>query len=576
MNLESLQSKVGIPDPWFNQWLIATDWTIDQLARGELPEGIKDFQHYQFSAICYYPDLWAYSFLKDPDHPEKPWEFWDYQKESFLYDGPSLFQCGAEVGKTREIIAYILYKAFTTPHGSGLVAAPQLTHLIEILDALEWQLEQNPVFKGFLVKHRKHPHHQMRFANRFSVDFRPTGHDGTSLRGVHVKTFALFEEAAKAHNRKIWDEFWRALLPHCVPRIYSTPDGLRDTVYYRLTQIAAGKDPDKEEEQEKIDINFRLFKWSKRLMPKPFWSKEREKWYIKLYKGKDSPGFRHNVEGEHGDPENSVFPWDQFKKCIAQIEQYRHITIIVNNETDTVSVTKQSYGFDTEKTHFSEEYSLKQISFSSVITDLVDPISGVLMAGGDFGHSNDPTEILVKQVIGKIHKLILRISMRGCGYDQQAVVMDTLDTIYSTGNLSLAWGMDVGNAGSALMHVLQSDEENSPYRNKKYEEKIQGYQFSQVYDAFDEQGEVILDAKTEKPVRKSAKEIATDLLTTKIQRCEMLYPPDPEIMSDYPGHTYREGTKGRIYKKENDHIIDSDRSGILARVMSQELWDCFI
>jgi len=27
----------------------------------------------------------------------------------------------------------------------------------------------------------------------------------------------------------------------------------------------------------------------------------------------------------------------------------------------------------------------------------------------------------------------------------------------------------------------------------------------------------------------------------------------------YPNHTYREGTRHRIFKKEDDHLIDADR-----------------
>lgn len=578
MILEELKNKVRIPDPWFDKWLEVNDWTVDQLARNEFPAQIPSLQSYQLTGICYFPDLFAYSFLKDPDYPDDPWVLWDYQKESFLHKGNVIHQCAAEVGKTREIIAYVIHKAFTVPNGSGLLAAPQLIHLMEIIDAIEWQFSENPIFKGSLVLHRKFPHHKMVFANGFKIDFRPTGHDGTSLRGVHVKTFAIMEEAAKAHNRKIWNEFWRAVKPGCEKRIYSTPDGRRDTVYYKLTQLAAGKKLDKADLKSKAIKkagHFRLFKWSKTLMPPPFWTADRKQGYIEEYGGEDSPGYRHNVLGEHGDPENAVFPWDQFKKLITPVDFYRSIKIVVNNDSETVSVKSCGYLSNKETVFFEEEYSSSEFKLSSVLIKVLEPLSGVLIASGDFGHSPDPTEILIKQVIGKVHKLVLRVNMKGVTYDQQAICMDTLDTVYSTDDLALNWGMDVGNAGSAVMHFLQSDSEKSPYKDKDYKEKIKGYQFAHAYDAFDEDGETIIDEQTEKPVRKNAKEIATDLLVTKMQRGELIYPPDPDIINDYPGHTYREGTKGRIYNKENDHLIDSDRAMILAQVMSQDDWDFF-
>jgi len=120
----------------------------------------------------------------------------------------------------------------------------------------------------------------------------------------------------------------------------------------------------------------------------------------------------------------------------------------------------------------------------------------------------------------------------------------------------MGWGLDFGNAGSAVVHILQGQE---TYAGKNYEDRLTGYLFGGAYDAVNENGETIIDKKTRKPVRLSAKELATDLLTTKMQRLELHYPYDPDIILYYPSHTYRNGQNRRIYKDIDDHAIDADR-----------------
>ena len=52
------------------------------------------------------------------------------------------------------------------------------------------------------------------------------------------------------------------------------------------------------------DIKFRLFHWSKSLMPAPYWTAKRKRYFVDQYGGEDSAEYKHNVEGEDGDPEN--------------------------------------------------------------------------------------------------------------------------------------------------------------------------------------------------------------------------------------------------------------------------------
>ncbi|MDI6722882.1 MAG: hypothetical protein QMD97_04955, partial [Candidatus Aenigmarchaeota archaeon] len=72
------------------------------------------------------------------------------------------------------------------------------------------------------------------------------------------------------------------------------------------------------------------------------------------------------------------------------------------------------------------------------------------------------------------------------------------------------------------------------------------------------------------------KELATELLTKKMQRQELEYPYDPDLLLFYPNHTYREGQQHRIYRKEDDHVIDADRCLTLRIILpGTEMEDIF-
>ncbi len=567
-HIADLGKMVIVPELTFENTLRDLDWTWHQIARGEFPRPFTSLEEFQLAIICADPVLWCAAFLRNPDDPDRPWTYWDYQEESIRYNGNTLHECGAEVGKTREIIGFILYKAFNVSNGSGLVTAPMTIYLLEIIDSIAEQLNYNTLLGKALILHRKQPHHHMKFSNGFKIDFRPTGHDGEALRGVHVSTFAMFDEAAKAKNPDIWKEFWRASKPGCVHKAYSTPDGDRSTVFYRLCQKADGKLKSEDEESGDIglkNLTFHKFHWSKELMPPPFWTPERRRFYIEQYGGEDSPGYQQNVLGNWGDPENSVFPWYQFQRLLHDIPEYRCLKILVDESQGEVSL----YGYELvapivdgvkskpeSVTLCDKRISKHQFDIKAEIKAFFDGAPGLHFGGADLGFSQDPTELYVKLVYGKTHRLTARVQLKGVTYDQQADAIDALDDIYDAGADTMGWGVDFGNAGSAVVHNLQGQEQ---YQHKSYEDRLTGYQFGAAYDAVDEDGEPIIDKKTGKPLRLSGKELSTDLLTTKMQRVQLQYPYDPDIILYYPSHTYRNGQTRRIFKDIDDHAIDADR-----------------
>lgn len=603
-SLDELHKRIVIPREDFELFLQKHDWTYHQIARNEFPLPYTSIDEFQLACICADPVLWCQAFLREPEDPDHqdPYNFFDYQKESIREPGSVVHQDGSEVGKTREIVAWALYKAFTVNNGSGLIGAPQQTHLDEIIEAMNDQFDWNPELEKSRVKWKKHPHHAFYFKGKyhhFKIDFRPSGYDGEAYRGVHARTFAIKDEAAKDKNPKTWTEFWRAGKPSCVFRIYSVPDGDRKCEYYKLTQRAKFNSHDEKKHEEVFlesfkhisqhikNLKFKLFKFPKTLMPPPFWTSERKQFYIEQYGGEDSPGYLHNVKGEHGDPENTVFPHGQFILCVKDIPEYRCLKVMVddaNNEVivrgykceyvpgDSRPVPRLISMVDTvyrKSTFFDYQKGAEGGSeFKQLIRSFFNAVPGLKRGGGDFGYWGDPTELLVKLIHGKHEKLIARLQLKHVTYDQQCQAIDALDDIYGP---DIFWGTDLGNAGSAVYHDLLGLPQ---YEHKNYTDRLKGFQFESTTDSVNEDGEPVIDAKTQKPAKITFKELATDILVKKMQNQELEYPPDEDIIVDYTNHTCIQG-KHRIFKKQDDHIIDADRAQMLIKVIGAEVIDEF-
>jgi len=675
--LRDLHRSIMVPRSDFEAWLARHDWTYHQLARAEFPAPYSSLEEFQLGCICADPYLWCTMFLREPEDPDhdEPYNFWTFQIESLRWRGSVVHKDAAEIGKTREIVALSLYYAFITANGSGLGGAPLQTHLDEIIEGMYDQMLWNPDLKKSLVRWKKHPHHAFYFSNHFKMDFRPSGHDGVAYRGVHVRTLAWRDEAAKDKHKRQWSEFWRALKPGCAARIYSVPDGDRSCEFYKLAERAARQQPasprkvqgsgftdvqgsefkvqgseredrinvehrtsnieqpygtavdngwgdtppktrvreeccpsnlDEEVKVESFEgvskhiksLKFRLFQWGKSLMPSPFWTPERKRFYIEQFGDEDSPEYKHNVLGLDGDPEDTVFPWHLFRACIKEVPDYHCLKITVDSANNEVMAT----GYRCEIVSSAEDIVPKQIflletvyrkstffnlgddgesEFRRLIKGFFLYVPGLKRGGADLGFSGDPSEITVTLVLGRRERKVARLYLKHVTYDQQCQALDALDDLYGAPSVSPAppqaasdiiWGTDFGNAGSAVAHDLQGLPQ---YAHKHYEDRLRGFMFESTSDNVDEDGNPIIDAKTNKPVKITLKELATDLLVKKMQRQELEYPPDPDYVFMYPNHTCHAGEKHRIYKKTDDHLIDSDRVQKLAGLLSMETEDLF-
>ena len=172
-------------------------------------------------------------------------------------------------------------------------------------------------------------------------------------------------------------------------RIYSVPDGDRGTVYYRLKERAKGNAKTGVESDFAKERKFRFYQWRKDQQPEPFWSDARRRFYIDVYGGEDSSGYKRNVLGEDGDPESAVFPWLQFSKCLRDIPDYRSLKVLVDNETVRVTGARYEvvYGENGQKAgkETSRTGLLTRSSTSGNAQGFFSPVPGLTYIGGDWG-----------------------------------------------------------------------------------------------------------------------------------------------------------------------------------------------
>ena len=208
------------------------------------------------------PMLWGQAYLRNRDG--SPREYWEHQRDDLLCEDRNIIHLdGRAVGKTINLTTQVLHYAFVTHGGQGLIAAPHQGHLDTIIEEVEFQLDSNPdlMTSVALTKygkpkiHRK-PYFRLEFTNGSILYFRPAGAYGDAFRSLHVDR--VWVDEAAWLSEKAWKALRQCLNAGGTLRIYSTPNGLRNTTYYRLT----------------LSDQFKVFRWPSWL--NPGWNDERE------------------------------------------------------------------------------------------------------------------------------------------------------------------------------------------------------------------------------------------------------------------------------------------------------------
>jgi len=466
------------------------------------------------------PVLWGEHYLRNQDGSAR--HYWPHQAEDLRCEERNVIHLdGRAVGKTVCLATDLLHFAFITRGGHGLVAAPHQGHLDTIIEEVEFQLQANEDLESSIATNSqgrpkivRKPYFRIEFKNGSVIYFRPAGAYGDAFRSLHVERVWVDEGAWL--SERAWRALRQCLKAGGVLRIYSTPNGLRKTTYYRLTQTPTWK----------------VFRWPSWLNPS--WNAERKADLLEFYGGKDTPGWQHEVAGEHGKPSYGAFNLEYLNLCRVDIEEYRKIVI----------TGAELSGCDTEGEVFDRLEMMLNLA----------PQDGTFWIGGDLGYTNDPTELVVfretRDEDRTRAKLVLRIHMERVAYPHISVVIALLDRYFAPAGI----GVDRGGNGLAVVQELTTLDK---FKAQELDKRLHGYDFG---------GSVTIALKDGEPLKKRAKEYMTSLINRALQRRELLLPVDDiEIEDEFTTQTYTLSNGNVVYSKGNDHVVDAVRCAMLVR-----------
>ena len=466
------------------------------------------------------PVLWGQGYLRNRDG--SPRVYWPHQVEDLLCGEKNIIHLdGRDVGKSVCITTDALHFAFTTRGGQGLIAAPHQGHLDTLIEEIEFQLDANPDLMASIALtkygkpkiHRK-PYFRLEFTNGSILYFRPAGAYGDAFRSLHVDRVWVDEGAWL--TEKAWKALRQCLKSGGRLRIYSTPNGMRNTTYYRLT----------------TSTQFKVFRWPSWLNPN--WTEEREAELLEFYGGRDSAGWQHEVAGEHGKPSYGAFNIEHLNLCRQEVLEYQKVVITGEEMRDCGTE---------EEAHDRLEMLLN-----------LTPQTGVFWIGGDLGYTNDPTEIVAfrEQEVGErpVLRMVLRIHMERVAYPHIAQAIALLERYFTPTGI----GVDNGGNGLAVVQELLTLDK---YKPLQLEGRLRGYDFG---------GMTTLAVRDGREVKKRTKELMTSLINGALQRRQIVFPVDDlEIEDQFTTHTYTLHDGRVVYSKGNDHIIDAVRCAMLVR-----------
>jgi hypothetical protein len=472
-----------------------------------------------FAHILANPADWGETFLTNRDGA--PRKYRSYQREDLECPSPQIVHMdGRAVGKTINVSTLVLWFATVNRGKSILVAAPYQGHLDTVIEEIEHQLYTSDILLSSLSvgtkgkpSIKRKPYFQLEFANGCTVYFRPAGSAGDAFRSLHVD-FLIVDEAAWLPE-SAWKALRQCLNAGGIFRVYSTPNGLRETAYYRMTE---GKD-------------WRVFRWPTWITPD--WNEKRERDLIAFYGGRDTLGWQHEVAGKHGQPTYGAFNARMVEKSLRHIPDYRKVAVTGEAIAECL-----------------DERSVRQ-RIEQVLN--LSDMHGKFWVGGDLGYTSDPTELLLfrEDDEEKTLELVLRIHAEHVPYPVISEMIALLERVYHPQGI----GIDRGGNGLAVEQELLSLDK---FRDLHLGGTLVGYNFGgSIAVGEDDRG---------KPLKKRVKEEMTQLINDVLNKRILRLPKqDPEVEDQLCTQTYALGDRGVVYSKGYDHVVDAMRCAMLRR-----------
>jgi hypothetical protein len=447
-----------------------------------------------------------------------------------------------------------------------VVTAPEGNHLDALTDNIENVFVNNRLASEMLVGGRngiKHRPFHCNFRNGARIMGRIPQRDGKGVKGIHPIWLELDEgqdypeagwlEIIETVKRGDDSAQWRA---HGVTR------GVRDK-FYEYTQ------PDSGWEVHHYPAMYR-----------PTWNEEERREKVQLYGNRDSPDYRRNVLGLHGDAQSPLFVLHRLMEAVDADQSSDYNLSEYWEQTIDEATVRDNDG--------------------NALALLNPPLSHSnykrIWIGADIGYTQAPTAIVIfaeqkptaaemaernqlaviagvrgsKKVEKTELKLIGRIMLKRVAHENQVQVIMWLIDHYRP----QAFAMDRTGLGLPLFqdiqnHVRQND------RLKFVLDRIKGYNFSEklVVD-FDDVIEI--DENDPKgyekaEIKRNVLEYSSDVLRGLVDDGQIRLPWDKELIGEFRGQTwtYDKSTidmygRRKMFSAGSFHTLDGCRMAVLA------------
>ena len=530
-----------------------------------------------------------------------------------MVDEPNFVADGLIVHNSERMMLRVLAFPFVQPGEEMSIFTPEHTHIDKIAERIEMRITTNWFYRSLTRPGRSgitHRPFKCLWANGSRLISSLPQRSGIGAKGTH--SVEVHIEEAQDLSPQAWAEIPNTISwekPGAAWHIHGVSKGVRDAFYDYST---------------KPELGFTVHQITQ--MHREDWSEERRQQLIEEFGGSaDSPDYRRNVCGAHGDTANVVFILSRLMSGVDTDEsshfnltEYQHYE--VRGPELQSRVEAMGTGAGTHLEDSSEQHTLavqQMLDFPMLHRERYE----VFWAGMDVGLVDDPSEILI---FAEYHpsaderranraaklgvpldgrsrlKLVTRISMRWIPAPLQAdVIMWVIEeykprafSMDSTGNGLPVFQELQKRAGSARMRVMDySDDGKIPIaatdaRTRRQAQArealttIKGYNFSgKVIVGFDDAkveampaGATPQEVADEAGLKTWVKQGATDFLRGIVDTQRHLLPYDKELLRQFNAQTWQYGAGGvdaygrrKTYSNVKVHTLDAARMAILGR-----------
>jgi len=572
-----------VPPDFLDRWLERSGWSLSKLQAGQYELSAEQAVKYLINRD---PVLWVERHLIDPTNDRCAWRLTVQQKEALRYPGNLVCRAGAEVGKTWAIVGRTLW--LSAVYGQDrLIAAPRDGHLESIWDLLIYQCERVPLLRDYLINWKRttrRPYRKLVFRRGNVVHLRPSGFAGEAFRGLHVDG-GEYDEHAIATRDKQTTEFLRAIREGGDKRFLSTPNGNRQTEFFRFTQEATPFSDLVKLRPEVIDPlevpppghpSYNRFRDSLPILvefywPKPstpFWSERMRREAISLYGSANSPAYLQNVFGLHGQSTDAVYNRERLEQLQTYLAEYRHVEISQGHEGEARLVVwglNPRFGEEIDwriclhEEVIPEIRSLKMDAWKGILSPWVEIGDFLGFGGVDIGYKIDPSEIVLASTEEAAKRWLLRVTL--LGFDSTRRQARVIRALHDLAAPSLGWALDATGEGKTLYEDL-TDEEVDCFLSP---ELVAAFDLgSAVDDRHPVTGEILIDKATDKARRVTLKTATVDLSRHGVESMSMCWPKDPELLDEWSNFSrVPAAQRGWKYPRhQRDHTIDAYNLGL--------------